>query len=346
MPSAAVGIPAAASLIGGSMASRGAQRAAETGADAQVQAALIAAEEQRFRPVGITTRFGQSQFGFDDEGRLTSAGYTSSPEIQALQDRLSALYGSSLEQAEQARALGIPLGEAGQGLFNLGRQYLATSPEQARQQYIQEQTALLDPLRQREEDRLGSSVFARGRAGLNVGARGQPELATLAEARRLQDLQLAASAEKAAQQRTAFGAGLFDTGAGLIGRQYELQNQALAPFQTQFGLAQLLEESAQAPLNLGAQLGGRAAQAGANVGQTLLAGGTNAARSRMQGDIMGQALRYNTINDLFGNQRLIQGMFGPSISPTNIYGQGGMGTVPMLDPNAGYGSAGWNATDI
>ena len=320
MPSPTVAVTAGASLIGGRMASKGAERAAQTGADAQLQAAQIAAEEQRFRPVGITSRFGQSQFGFDDEGRLTSAGYTSTPEIQALQDRLSALYGTSLGQAEQAQALGMPIGAAGQGLFNLGQQYLAQSPEQARQQFMNEQYALLDPVRQREEQRLGAGVFGRGRAGLNVGDIGQPELFALASARRQQDLELARQAEQAAQQRTAFGAGLFETGAGLLGRQYGLQTEALSPFQTQFGLQQLLEQSAQQPLDIGAQLGGRSATAGANVGQTLLAGGLGAARTQMQGNIMGQALRANTLSDVLGNQQLQQGLrgaFGTQLLPAS-----------------------------
>jgi hypothetical protein len=335
MPDPVTGITAGASLIGGSMASRGAQRAAQTGADAQLRAAQLAAEEQRFRPVGITSRFGQSQFQFDPEGRLSGAGYTASPEIQALQDRLSALYGTSLGQAEQAQALGQPIGAAGQGLFGLGQQYLAQSPEQARQQFMNEQYALLDPVRQREEQRLGAGVFGRGRAGLNVGDIGQPELFALSAARRQQDLELARQAEQAAQQRTAFGAGLFETGAGLLGQQYGLQTQALSPFQSQFGLSQLLEQAAQQPLDIGAQLGGRSAQAGANVGQTLLAGGQGAAQTRMQGDIMGQALRANTLNDLLGNQQLqqgIRGLLSPPLLPASQAAPIYKASAPMTQP--------------
>jgi hypothetical protein len=67
-------------------ASKAAQNAANTSANAQLEAARIGADVQRFKPVGITTRFGRSQFGFDPEVNLQSAGYTASPEIQALQD--------------------------------------------------------------------------------------------------------------------------------------------------------------------------------------------------------------------------------------------------------------------
>jgi hypothetical protein len=293
---------AGASLVGSYISGRSAEKAANTSANAQLEAARIAAEEQRFRPVGMSTRFGTSQFGFDG-GRLTSAGYTASPEIQALQNRLSALYGTSLGQAEEAQALGAPLGMAGQGLFGLGSQYLATSPEAARQQYMREQQDLLRAPRMEEEQRLAASVFGRGRAGLNVGAAGQPELAALAGARRQQDLALAANAENAAQQRLGFGAGLFGTGAGLLGTQYGLQTQALAPFQQQFGVSQLLEQAAQQPLDIGAQLGGRTATAGANVGQTLLSGGLGAAQTRLQGSLVGPSLMAQNISG-FGQQYL------------------------------------------
>ena len=259
-------------VIGASASRSAANKQAEAAryaADAQERAARLAAEEARFRPVGISTRFGQSQFQYGPEGRLSGASYTTSPEIQALQNRLSALYGDSLGLAEQAVA-------PSQTLFGLGQQYLAQTPAQARNQYLQEQYAMLDPIRQREEQRLGASVFGRGRAGLNIGDVGQPELAALATARRTQDLQLAAQAEQEARNRISYGTGLF----GEAGR---LQTSALAPFQTQFGVSQLLEQAGQQPLDIGAQLGGRTATAGASAGRSLLEGGMQAAQTRLGG---------------------------------------------------------------
>lgn len=335
-------IAAGAGLIGSYISGRSAERAAETGANAQLQAAQIAAEEQRFRPVGMSTRFGTSQFGFDKKGRLTSAGYTASPEIQALQDRLSALYGTSLGQAEQAQAYGAPLGMAGQRLFGLGEQYLATSPEQARQQYMAEQYALLDPVRQREEERLGASVFGRGRAGLNIGTQGQPELAALAGARRTQDLQLAAQAEQAARDRIGFGANLFGTGADLKETEYGLQSKALGPFQTQFGIQQLLEQAALQPLDIGAQLGGRTATAGANVGQTLLQGGLGAAQTRLQGSLVGPSAMAQNISG-FGQQYLQnqqqQALFDRLIQNRNV-GYYGFDPFSNTNPYAMQSQAG------
>ncbi len=330
---------AVGSVVGaaiGASATRSAARkqaeAARYAADAQERAAQLAAEEARFRPVGISTRFGQSQFQYGPEGRLSGASYTTSPEIQALQDRLSALYGDSLGLAEQAVA-------PSQTLFGLGQQYLATTPEQARNQYLQEQYAMLDPIRQREEARLGASVFGRGRAGLNIGDVGQPELAALATARRTQDLQLAAQAEQEARNRINFGTGLF-------GEAAKLGTTALSPFQTQFGVSQLLEQAGQQPLDIGAQLGGRTATAGASAGRSLLEGGMQAAQTRLGGQqqqiAANQLAGQNLMNSFFKSLN-----FGgtqapaPQSTATPYYPMGagsgsGFAYNPDIDTSGGY----------
>ena len=333
-------MPLAIATIGSALIGAGASRSAakqqaaasREAAQAQLQAAKIAAEEARFRPVGISTRFGQSQFQFGPEGRLSGASYAASPEIQALQQRLSDLYGDSLGLAERAVA-------PSETLFGLGQQYLAQTPEQARSKYLQEQYAMLDPIRQREEQRLGASVFGRGRAGLNVGDIGQPELAALANARRTQDLQLAAQAEQAARDRIAYGTGLF----GEAGR---LQTSALAPFQTQFGVSQLLEQAALQPLDIGAQLGGRSALAGAQAGQSLLRGGLDAAATQLGGRQQEIADKYRVSQNLM--DRFFKGLgFGEKQQPAPIstaspyYPMGagsgsGFAYNPDIDTSGGY----------
>ena len=325
----------AGSLIGASATRSAASKqadAARYAADQQAEAARLAAEEQRFRPVGISTRFGQSQFQFGPEGRLSGASYTASPEVQALQQRLSTLYGDSLGLAERAVA-------PAQTLFGLGQQYLAQTPEQARNQYLQEQYAMLDPIRQREEQRLGASVFGRGRAGLSVGDVGQPELAALSTARRTQDLQLAAQAEQEARNRIAYGTGLF----GEAGR---LQTAALAPFQTQFGVSQLLEQAALQPLDIGAQLGGRTATAGAQAGQSLLQGGLAAAQTRLGGQQQQIGTRnlvsQNLMKDFFGSLGFGQQQQPAPISTASSYYPMGAGSGsgfaynPDIDTSGGY----------
>ena len=49
------------------------------------------------------------------------------------------------------------------------------------------------------------------------------------------------------------------------------------------GAGQTIESLGQQPLDIGAQLGGRAATAGGNVGQALLTGGMSAARAQQAG---------------------------------------------------------------
>jgi hypothetical protein len=333
-------IAAAAATLGGSyLAGKSAEKAANTGANAQLQAGREATSASAFRPIGLTTRFGSSNFtmGTDQYGNpiVTEAGYTPSAEITDLQNRLSALYKDSFGQAEQAQALGAPMGVAGQGLFNLGQQYLAQSPEQARQQYIAEQQNLLRAPRMEEEQRLAASVFGRGRSGLNVGAAGQPELAALANARRQQDLALAAQAEQAAQQRLGFGAGLFSTGGALIGNQYALQNQALAPFLTQFGAQQGLEQAALQPLEIGANLGGRNVNtAGANA---LLQSGLGAANTRLQGSLVGPSLTANALSKV-NYENLFNKLMAPRTSPGLYGGTSGSGFAynPDIDTDGGY----------
>jgi hypothetical protein len=94
-----------------------------------------------------------------------------------------------------------------------------------------------------------------------------------------QQAQLAAGADQAAQQQQAFGAGLFGSGAGLLGQQTALTSGAYAPLQTQLGLAGTTEALGQQGLELGSALGGRQATAGAAAGNLLAAGGINAGRT-------------------------------------------------------------------
>ena len=316
-------------LAGSLLGSRSASNAAESAAASQLQAGREAASLAAFRPVGITTTFGQSQFqmGTDQYGNpiLTGAGYSASPEIQALQQRLSALYGSSLGQAEQAAGAAAPLGQAAQGLFGLGAGYLSESPEVARQRIFDQLQAVRLPSQMQEEQRLASSVFGRGRAGLNVGSMGQPELYGLGMAREQQRAQDALMAAQQAQQQINFGQGLFGSGAGLLGQQYGVQTAALSPFQTQFGVTQALEEAALQPLNIGAQLGGRAASP--TGGQALLQGGLASAQTALAGRQQtigtGQDLLQSFLGSLnFGqtNPNIYSQNMGVNFTAPNVYG--------------------------
>jgi len=291
MPIYAAAIMGGASLLGGSMQAKAARGAAEQSAQAQLEAARIAAEASKFRPVGVTTRFGSSNFQFDPSGYLTGAGYTVSPELQAYQDRLQALTGGALTQAEMAQQQYAPLQQSATGLFGLGQQYLQQTPEQVASQYMRQQQDLLAPSRERQMAQLQNQLFQQGRGGLSVGATGArpsgaaglgattPEMEAYYNALAQQDLQLAAQAQQSGQQNVAFGAGLLGTGAGLMGQYQAGQVGALSPFTSYLGAGSTIESLGQQPLEMGRLLGGQSASAGGNVGQALLTGGLGAART-------------------------------------------------------------------
>lgn len=285
-------------LLGGVIGGNSAKKAAQTSANAQLEAARIAADAQKFRPVGVTTRFGSSNFQMSPEGYLQSAGYDVSPEVAALRDTLlSQAGGSGLQTAEQAQT-------AQQQLFGLGQQYLAQSPQEAAQQWMQSQQALLQPSREQAQAGLTQNLFNTGRGGLAVaqgGAMGaaNPEQQALLNAQAMQDLQLAAQAQQQGQAQTTFGAGLFGTGIDLATAGY-------SPLKAQFGLAQGLESAGQNALTLGTNLGGLNTQAGTNIANTLFQGSTNAARA------MQPANSYNpyasALTGLAGNSQFTQGL--------------------------------------
>jgi hypothetical protein len=285
-------VTAGVSAAGGLLTNQANVEAARISAQAMRDAAATAAEAQKFRPVGVTTRFGASQFGFDPTtGQLTSAGYQLTPELKAMQDRIMALSGQGLTEAEQAAGRYAPLTAGAQGLFGLGQQYLAQSPEQVAADYMARQQNLLAPSRERQFAQLQNQLFNTGRGGLSVGATGMrpsgagglgaasPEMEAYYNALAQQDAQLAAQATQAGQQQVQFGAGLLGSGANLLGSYTQGLTGAYSPFSTGVGVGSSLESLGQAPLDIGAQLGGRSAQAGANVGQTLLQGGLLGART-------------------------------------------------------------------
>lgn len=260
----------AGAVVGGLLQNRAAKRQAASmnaQAAAQMEAARIAAEEARFRPVGITTRFSTATPQFTG-GRLSGYDYQATPELAALQEQLSRIYSPSLGQAERIASIQPQFEQAAQGLFTLGQ---AEIP-QSREQIMAQQRALLRPSDIEEEQRLAAGVFGRGRGGLSVGSGGQPELQALAEARRRRDLQLAANVDDIFMRRAGQAAGLFGTGAGLLGQGYQAQQAALAPFQSAFQTQQALEEEARRPIDIGSALGAKTSSAGATAGQMMMSG--------------------------------------------------------------------------
>jgi hypothetical protein len=199
------------------------------------------------------------------------------------------LAGGGLSQAEMAQQQFAPLQQGAQGLFGLGQQYLAQSPEQAAQQYMAGQQNLLAPSRERQFSQLQNQLFQTGRGGLAVGATSarpsgaaglgaaSPELEAYYNAIAQQDAQLAAGAQQAGMDQARFGAGLLGTGGNLLTQGYQGQAAALGPYEAYLNQMKQLEALGQQPLDLGINIGAKGqSTAGANA---LFQGGNAAAQS-------------------------------------------------------------------
>lgn len=293
--------------------------AANAAAGQQREAAQNAAYSAAFRPVGMTSRFGTSQFTREIDPKtgapyVSAAGYTPAPELAALQNRLFSQFGPSMAQAEQRAGQYAPLGGAANQLMSLGQGYLAQSPEQAAQDYMTSQQNLLAGTREQQLAGLRNKVFQTGRGGLGVGGTmtGQgasnPEMQAYYNSLANQDLQLAAQAQQAGQQRATFGAGLYGTGAGLLGSQIQGEVGALSPLQSQLGLASTVEGLGQMPYNMGLAIG-QAQTPGQTAGAQLYGQGMQqAAQTQYQGAQQAAQMNAAFINNLISSAAGAYGM--------------------------------------
>jgi len=261
--------------VGGLISGGKAADAAKGQAEALRAAGQYAYDRAKFNPIGIKTNFGQSNFTMGPEGQLESAGYTLSPEMQAIQQRLIGSAGQ-YDPTQVGQAAQPLFGGASQ-LFNLGQQYLSTSPEQARADYMQTQQAALAPGREQTLASIRNANFQTGRTGLATGGttagnmmQANPELAAYYNSIAKQDLGLSTQAEAAAQQRQQFGAGLFGSGGTLLGQVPALTSAGYNPLQTQLGLANTIEGYGQQPFALSQQLATAQSTANAAAGRLYM----------------------------------------------------------------------------
>jgi hypothetical protein len=281
---AAGGTPAAGidytGLLSGLIGTAGNIYAANQAAGAAQQAGQAAAQQAQFRPVGVTTRFGRSGFQYDPSGRLIGAGYQVAPDVAAMREALLGISGGALQQAQQQQAMQNQVNQAAQGLFGLGQQYVAESPQAAAQRYMAQQQELLAPSDERALAQLQNRLFRTGTGGLAMGATGEtpmgapglraanPAMEAFYNAQQQRNAQLAAQAQQAGQQQVTFGQGLLGGALNLQQGGYGAQQAALAPFSTGFTQAGNVEQAGMQPLTLGSQLGGGNAAAA----QATLAG--------------------------------------------------------------------------
>jgi hypothetical protein len=243
------------------------KRAAQTTADAQRDAALIQSYSSSLRPVGLKTGLGSTDFTYETGPggvqRVSGATYNLDPRLTQLQNLQYGLAPEVLEGGIGLFRQQLPFAqEASQRLYGLAGDIIPQSADLGAraQQIAAENYALMDPQRQREEQRLGASVFGRGRQGLNISGMGQPELFGLGQARAEQDARIAAQArEQARAERAAdiqLGTGLFST-AGQTGlAPYQTLQGAYAPYNTVLGGITGIEDIGFGLQNQSVALGG------------------------------------------------------------------------------------------
>jgi hypothetical protein len=319
------------STVGGLISGGKGADAARGQAEALRAAGLRASEMARFRPIGLRTGFGSSNFLANELGQVEDAVYELTPELQAIRNRLMTSAGgydpTQLGQAAQ------PLMGGASSLFNLGQQYLAESPQAAAQRFVQQQQELLAPSRAAQLSDVRSNLFARGRGGLGVqtgtgGAPASPELQAYYNALGRQDLQLAARGQQAGMEQTKFGAGLFGTGSELLGQVPRLTSAGYGPLETQLGLARTVEGLGQQPFVMSQELARLQSAAGAQAGNLYLQPQSAAASaySKYQG--------YSPLGTAFtnfgagisggggGGMGADMGIGGSGLNPYNRYGSG------------------------
>lgn len=285
------------SLIGPVVSALGTSSASQN----YVNSANQAAQMSQFRPVGVTTRFGTSGFNYDPTtGQLIGAGYQVAPDVAAMREGMMGLAGTSLQQAQQAQGYQPAISAAAENLFNLGQGYLAQTPQQAAQDWMTNQQALLAPGREQELAQLVNKQQQAGRMGLGVGATTtgytpgsaglaatNPQLAAYYNAKAQQDAGLAAQAMQAGQQQVTYGQGLLGGAIDLTNKGFGMQTSALAPYQQYLTNAQTAENLGQGAFTLGTGLGSRAA-----------ASAQEAANQYLQGQNMANAAYSGAISKL------------------------------------------------
>jgi hypothetical protein len=295
-------------MIGGALEG-GAQTAGGMQQSAQAQeAARQAARAAQFRPVGITNTFGTSNFGYDAQGNLTNAGYTLDPRLAGAQTNLLGGIGQNLQDQANIQAM--------------GRQYMAQSPQEQAQQYIQNQQALLQPSRDRQMAALGTQNYNQGTTGLSVAQGGSlaaanPYASALANAQAQQDLQLAANATQAGQQQYQFGQGLLSS--------------AYQPYTAGLQAAGATEALGQSPFTLSTGLASSGANAGFNAGRLMTTPAYGYSPSGTLLSSLGNASA-GIFDGFLNNRGAGGGITSPEVylPTTDIYGSG---SVPL-----GYGN--------
>ena len=261
------------SVAGGLISGSKGADAAKTQAESLRAAGIRASNMAQFRPVGLRTGFGSSNFRVNELGQVEEAGYTLNPELEALRNRFTA--GATGYDPTRVQQLTEPIYGGAASLFNLGGDYLGANPQEVAAKYISDRQGLLQPSRAAEFGRINARNYATGRGGLGVntgtgGAPSNPALQAYYNSIFQQDRALAAEADTEAMNRIRFGGELYGAGGNLAAGIPSLFSGSFLPIETQLKLAQSVENLGQQPFAMSQELARLQAGAGASAGNLYL----------------------------------------------------------------------------
>lgn len=323
--------------IGGGLisGSKGAD-AAKGQAEALRAAGLRSSQMAQFRPIGLRTGFGTSNFRVNELGQVEEAGYTLDPQLEALRNRFTT--GATGYDPTRLQQLTEPIYGGAASLFNLGGSYLGANPQEVAAKYISDRQGLLQPSRAAEFGRINARNYATGRGGLGVntgtgGAPANPALTAYYNSIFQQDKALAAEAETEAMNRIRFGGELYGAGGKLASGIPSLFSGSFLPISTQLELAKSVEGFGQQPYQMSLDLANAQAGAGARAGQLYLSPQQAAA------DAYAKYQGYSPLGTAVSGlgSTISGGGFGNFGS---LFGGGGGGysAAPYAPTNPGFGS--------
>ena len=289
----------------------------------------------QFRPIGLRTGFGSSNFRVNDLGQVEEAGYTLNPELEALRNRFTA--GATGYDPTRLQQLTEPVYGGAASLFSLGGDYLGANPQEVAAKYISDRQGLLQPSRAAEFGRIEARNYATGRGGLGVntgtgGAPTNPALQAYYNSIFQQDRALAAEADTEAMNRIRFGADLYGAGGNLAAGIPSLFSGSFLPIETQLGLARTVEGMGERPFAMSQELARLQAGAGASAGNLYLQPQKAAA------DAYSQYQSYSPLGTAFSG--LGSSMGGGGFGSLFGGGGGGYSAAPYAPTNPGFGSYG------
>jgi len=325
------------STVGGLISGSKGADAARGQAEALRAAGLRSSNMAQFRPVGLRTGFGSSNFRVNDLGQVEEAGYTLNPELESLRNRFTA--GATGYDPTRVQNLTEPIYSGAASLFNLGGSYLGANPQDVAAKYISDRQGLLQPSRAAEFGRINARNYATGRGGLGVntgtgGAPSNPALQAYYNSIFQQDRALAAEADTEAMNRIRFGGELYGAGGKLAAGIPSLFSGSFLPISTQLELAKSTESLGQNPYQMSLDLAAAQAGAGARAGELYLRPQADAAKaySQYQGySPFGSALSGLGSTVSGGGFGGFSSLFG---------GGGGYSAAPYAPTNPGFGSYG------